>query len=1209
MNAPSSPRLIYIAAADEDAELWYRFHRELEAQAGSDFNIWSSRESLPLRSDWDTEIQEAQKRAAGAILVLSSHSLNSPVVREDVKHLQQLRVPLFSLVVEECDWRKFPGVANSMIFDETRPLNSYPAETQHQKIREFVRVVLAKLRDEKMPHPQQTQPPRRDHKSEEREGARISDEATSEPQEERDDALLREWGVELTSRNMVAEILQSQEGSLLPDQKAEVAEALASDQRQIRNRFRTEADLPEEARRMIAQLSAAEASFRQEALEELPGDSTTSTQEPTEAAQQKDPAANSIDAPPLTIDQFSAGSRRILGWANAFRKMLKQRHVHTEHLIAALHQSNDPLVLEAFKKARIDLPELLSILHQSEFKIPITLENIRIESGEAAALPVLSGGAKAGLGFGLVLARSEKTHAVLPRHLLFGVLSVDAPAADTLRKRGLRRELPQPEIAPTPSPAPLHVSRRSFALFQSDVPPPEVAGKETAVPDALKLGDYARHLAEMMGARETPLPLSLGLFGDWGTGKTHFMRLLREKMRAQANRAGSPWCQRVVTVPFNAWHYLDANLWASLVTEIFEKLFKSIDRDEKTPKEKKDELLRKLESEKGAAAKAKDEVRRAKVTERLARWKLWKAQKVRDKKRLTLAGKLDEAGALIEIVKETPEGKELMRSWGELCQRLGWGELETSATGLRAQIAQTRSLGVRAQVLWETAFSPERRARTVIVLVAALVVVPFLGSAVGHVLGSWHEGMEKVGRITGAVSGWLTTVGACLAFWAQRAQKYLGNAEQLDRRLSAAIKKRAETPEIVGMRDALKAAEVVTNAAEKGLVDAQARVRALEDELREQEPERRLLKFIGDRAKADDYRKHLGLVSLVRRDFETLSNLFAEIHTEGRMEPKVEGTLEAAVDRIILYVDDLDRCPAKRVVEVLEAVHLLLAFPLFVVVVAVDPRWLQRSLRQHYPELLDEKSGRHRRATTAIAGERSATPLDYLEKIFHVPFHLPRMEDTGYRELVVELTKFTEEDKGAGSAAVAEIGAEPPPRQSTTSAAADSKPTNGRATAEPKEFVEKKTGNVADSLTPSADPPPQSVRLSSKEIEALQQYASFIRTPRAVKRLLNTYRLVRAGLDELPADKLPPGADMAERCRPAMLLLAVAAGFPALARDLFTALQKDDGWRTTPPPELQAVPEFAELHNAIRTGTNLPLGLVTPVDWRWWIDRVGRFSF
>ena len=38
----------------------------------------------------------------------------------------------------------------------------------------------------------------------------------------------------------------------------------------------------------------------------------------------------------------------------------------------------------------------------------------------------------------------------------------------------------------------------------------------------------------------------------------------------------------------------------------------------------------------------------------------------------------------------------------------------------------------------------------------------------------------------------------------------------------------------------------------------------------------------------------------------------------------------------LLYIDDLDRCSEDKVVKVLEAVHLLLAFKLFVVIVAVE---------------------------------------------------------------------------------------------------------------------------------------------------------------------------------------------------------------------------------------------------------------------------------
>ena len=51
----------------------------------------------------------------------------------------------------------------------------------------------------------------------------------------------------------------------------------------------------------------------------------------------------------------------------------------------------------------------------------------------------------------------------------------------------------------------------------------------------------------------------------------------------------------------------------------------------------------------------------------------------------------------------------------------------------------------------------------------------------------------------------------------------------------------------------------------------------------------------------------------------------------------------------MLYIDDLERCEPDQVVQVLQAVHLLLAMELFVVVVGVDPRWLLRSLQETLP--------------------------------------------------------------------------------------------------------------------------------------------------------------------------------------------------------------------------------------------------------------------
>jgi hypothetical protein len=57
------------------------------------------------------------------------------------------------------------------------------------------------------------------------------------------------------------------------------------------------------------------------------------------------------------------------------------------------------------------------------------------------------------------------------------------------------------------------------------------------------------------------------------------------------------------------------------------------------------------------------------------------------------------------------------------------------------------------------------------------------------------------------------------------------------------------------------------------------------------------------------------------RTLDTQLPALAASSGDGRPARRVRPPLQ----RIVLYVDDLDRCPPRRVVEVLTAVHLMLA--------------------------------------------------------------------------------------------------------------------------------------------------------------------------------------------------------------------------------------------------------------------------------------------
>jgi hypothetical protein len=172
-----------------------------------------------------------------------------------------------------------------------------------------------------------------------------------------------------------------------------------------------------------------------------------------------------------------------------------------------------------------------------------------------------------------------------------------------------------------------------------------------------------------------------------------------------------------------------------------------------------------------------------------------------------------------------------------------------------------------------------------------------------------------------------------------------------------------------------------------------------------------LLRLAEDR----EHGGRLGMLALVRRDFHTLSQRLS-----GR-DPTVEP--RELPRRVVIYIDDLDRCPPQRVVATLEAVHLLLSFPLFIVVIAVDIRWLSASLQVQYSSMISP-----RQAESAAPGKddtgTAATTLDYLEKIFQVPYWVPRLDHSGARRLMhawVGTSKVPPSGPGHESSAPSEV--------------------------------------------------------------------------------------------------------------------------------------------------------------------------------------------
>lgn len=772
---------------------------------------------------------------------------------------------------------------------------------------------------------------------------------------------------------------------------------------------------------------------------------------------------------------------------------------------------------------------------------------------------------------------------------------------------------------------------------------------EREVEDALQTREYAHRFARVIALRGTELPLSVGLFGEWGSGKTYFMKLLRQEIRALAATGDACWCGNVVPIRFNAWHYLDTNLWASLVSEMFDQLFDYLagpDKEAEKRLQTAAKVMAQIQKGKGAAAEAKEAVEvlerekeRAEAEVKAEEKRLRTAKRRAGRVGAMLAARLDNLRAMLPGMLDNPQ-------WKTALAVLGLDKAEASWKEFEKRMAELRTLGGRVRALVNTMGGGRWGALSLVILLTLLWVVPILlGRLAAAVIGN-SEPLQPVAMAIGSASGALMSVTGWLAVQVKRARELIRQAEQCEKAARAARAEREKSSRLQLLRElAARLAKRKAAATEK-LKAARAKVRRLEEELRELRPERRLFRFIEERAGAKDYRQHLGLVSLVRRDFRELSRLFAEKKGGASDWEKLTGKTEKSIDRIVLYVDDLDRCQPQRVVEVLEAVHLLLDFPLFVAVVAVDPRWVKQSLRAHYSKLLsggadgahngndNSNSGGDTAAPQIAAAtvaatlrretendENQATPLDYLEKIFHIPFHLPGMRPDGFKELMEKLTGAAADDDATETIAADARTTEPgetgvpitdPAQGETTRATQEDSGRRARPeTATPLGRITEPAAPRNEHQAKQKAPLLGIVKLEPWEITRLNDYGALVRTPRAAKRFLNTYRLVRAGLPQRDWDHFRGDGNATGEFRVAMLLLAAAAGSPVLAREWFRTLRLSN-------PDALSLPE-----NEADTGRpewqrfkrayGATVAEVTPVlsgeTLAGWLDRVERFSF
>jgi hypothetical protein len=730
-----------------------------------------------------------------------------------------------------------------------------------------------------------------------------------------------------------------------------------------------------------------------------------------------------------------------------------------------------------------------------------TTGSFRTAFAEARRLYDEAGCPEGGLGVRHFMA----AYAVIPRYHLwdFARLRIDRRAwcldlADQLSTR-------------------IPAEKALWVAYARRATPVPVLGFETDAPDGRDLLNVEREVeafSMLIASRRTVTPLSVGVFGAWGSGKSFFMRRVRERVAAIAAVARteareSKYHGQIAQIEFNAWHYAEGNLIASLVDHIFRNL--RLEADDETDailRQRGADVLRQIESAEQTVAERKQELEEAEV-------------------RVTAAKRrVEDINANIgrEIAAKTAEVAESQSKLRDAQDQLGAG-LTQLRTDIEAAVVQVpaksvvalleeRLLGDPASVkageqvrglVQDTKRASGRR----IQLFWGLVV---LGIAAIAAAAMRTDVWIKITSAVAALGGFA----AIARTWLKKLDDIADSGERFQEKQAELAKKvtaevtaahtatlanlRAVADDRLGALEALnKDLEQLQRAPTAARLDlaplelarseavAQHEKAELEIETKRQALERLttgllLEEFLNDRVSKDGYRRELTIFSRVRNDFERLSNLMSRAADEyyaGRARAA------PAVTRIVLYIDDLDRCPADRVVEVLRMVHLLLAFPLFVCVVAVDPRWVTDCLRRA-PGLVEDHESEASELTLEV-GVR-ATPADYLEKIFQIPLWLrpiPAMQRPAVVRALLDRT-------GPRSAVRLDL----PPMVGT------------EASARPNSSNE---GDREASL-----PTPVRDTIDIVELEYLDQLRGLLDgNPRALKRFVNTYRLVKTALSDV----------------------------------------------------------------------------------------------
>lgn len=648
-----------------------------------------------------------------------------------------------------------------------------------------------------------------------------------------------------------------------------------------------------------------------------------------------------------------------------------------------------------------------------------------------------------------------------------------------------------------------------------------IASDTSNGPDLLNITKDVVAVSNLIALHKLNTPLSIGLFGNWGSGKSFFMNKMQDTIKEiegivknlnkkaknnislneKENQYKELFCDSIIQIRFNAWHYVDANLWASLVSHIFEEISNKISNKDNSNimDEIKLPFMEEFESTK--------ELKRQLVSKKDIYKKIYNVkenelknldEKIKQKEKEKSNIKISEI--VLKLVKEEnvsdkiseifPDAKELPDSINKLLEaKNDFADTVKDTEGIIKKFINTFSL-----------LSNKDRFLICIVFIIFIlfnIFINFIPVDITTYLGIVIKGAIGLISFATSILGFVNI--KPIKNFRVKAKKWCDYLNDLAQKQTSLLRQQ-EYQLSQQLTEIIKEKEKVEKESKK----IEEKIDYIKSEIEEIEKGKYIKYFIEKRLSSMDYQQHLGIINLIRKDFEVLS-----FHLKNGSESE-----NYKIDRVILYIDDLDRCPPEKVVQVLQAIHLILSFELFVVVVAVDVRWISKCLCENYKLLFRENNN-----------QRGASPYDYLEKIFQIPIKLQQVGPENSKQYINSLI--------AESLAIY----------------MDENGTDLRDTE--SESIHQVQDSLNQNMEQEEDLPDiydefQTVVITKEDIRDIDEFTPILgNTPRTIKRFVNIYRLIKAGYPNLKNN------------RNILFLVSVITGLPYISMDIFTEIQRN----------------------------------------------------